>query len=82
MLWGLGVRILWANIFGQQLIAGHAIANDFNHIVHKFHMRISAWKGKLLNRAGRVCLAKVYNLVNSCLLYATLLASQVHVLFN
>nr|KYP62772.1 Putative ribonuclease H protein At1g65750 family [Cajanus cajan] len=43
---------------GHILISGRATNKDFEHVTNKVKSRIASWKGKLLNRAGRICLAK------------------------
>jgi len=43
---------------GFPLIQGRATKDTYDYILEKMHRRLSTWKGNLLNKAGRVCLAK------------------------
>lgn len=43
---------------GFLLIQGWAPSNFFNSVVEKIQRRMDSWKGHLLNRVGKICLAK------------------------
>jgi len=43
---------------GFPLVQGRVTNETYKHIIEKMHHRLATWKGKLLNKAGRVCLAK------------------------
>ena len=43
---------------GILLIQGSVTKSIFNEVLEKIHVRLTSWKGQLLNRAGRVCLTK------------------------
>ena len=43
---------------GVPLIQGRVSRATFYNVVEKIHKRLAVWKGSLLNRAGRICLAK------------------------
>jgi len=43
---------------GFPLIQGRATKDTYDYILENMHRRLSTWKGNLLNKAGRVCLAK------------------------
>lgn len=43
---------------GFPMLKGRARKEDFNFIIDKMHSRLASWKLKLLNKAGRMTLAK------------------------
>src|ERR1044072_7760834 len=43
---------------GFPLVNGRMKKEHFNHIVERVQKRLSSWKMNMLNKAGRVCLAK------------------------
>lgn len=43
---------------GIPLLKGRVTIEDFAPIIDKINSRLTSWKGKLLNKAGRLCLAK------------------------
>jgi len=43
---------------GFRLIQGRATKDIYDYILEKIHRRLSTWKSNLLNKVGRVCLAK------------------------
>lgn len=44
---------------GFPLVQGRVNKNIYNDVIEKIHRRMAAWKGRLLNKAGRICLAKL-----------------------
>ncbi|KAL4328990.1 hypothetical protein AHAS_Ahas13G0255300 [Arachis hypogaea] len=54
--------IRFANSLGKYLGVplkhGRVIKADFNDVVDKLPNRLASWKGRFLNKAGRICLAK------------------------
>lgn len=38
--------------------ASRVVANDFHHVVDKVQAKVGSWKSKLLNKVGKMYLAK------------------------
>lgn len=43
---------------GFPLVRGRVTRSVYNNLVEKVQRRVASWKGKLLNKAGKVCLAR------------------------
>lgn len=52
---------------GFPILSGRVKNDDFGYILERINSRIAGWKSKLLNRAGRVCLAQ--SVLNSMPVY-------------
>lgn len=44
---------------GFPLVQGRTCKNTYNGVVEKIKKRMASWKGRLLNKAGKVCLVKL-----------------------
>lgn len=53
---------------GFPLVIGRVTKNTYDIIVEKIQRRLASWKGKLLNRAGKLCLAQ--SVITAILVYS------------
>ena len=44
---------------GFPLFQGRLKKNDFNFVIKKLHFKLAGWKGRLLNKPGRMTLANL-----------------------
>ncbi|KAL2334921.1 hypothetical protein Fmac_016134 [Flemingia macrophylla] len=43
---------------GVPMINDRAKLSDFQHVVDRVNGRLASWRGRLLNKAGKLCLIK------------------------